>query len=198
MADCPIAIVTDNLSYDSSYQAFERPPDTSTLYSAVPRGIRRFFFADDTSAKPINDTHNIFLTATLPVNFAYSLRSINLKISGDTISDLDNEADLRMFNHIPGQQVGTAEHMMLVMGLLNPATGDPFKCLRGDSYNLSTFATPFWSVHGGSVTMRLHLANVAAAAAAAGFLISHAEFYEYDLTQAQRYYINTPLPVLAR
>lgn len=198
MEDCAVAVVTDNLAYESSYQAFETPPESSVLYSYIPRGIRRFFFSNDVQAKPVNDQINVFLTATLPVNFAYIMRSLNLRLSADTASDWENTVPLRMFNHIPGQQVGTAEWIASELSLYVPATANPTLYLNQHRLGISSFASPMWSVHGGGITFRVELTNVAAAAGAVAFLTSHCEFYEFDLTQAQRYFVNTPTPVLPR
>jgi len=194
-----VAVVTDNLAYGSSYQAFERPPDSTTLFSLVPRGVRRFFFAAALTAKPVNDTYIFFLTATLPENFAYIMRSINLLLSVDTASDWTSQTELRMSNHIPGQALGTTETMYAIAGTQPLGSGgDTTKSFQSFTTELSHFTSPMWSVHGGSITFRVSMSNTAAAVGAAGFLISHCEFYEYDLTQAQRYYINTPVPVLGR
>ncbi len=192
-----MATVTDNLTYLSSYQPFEKPPDSSTLYSLIPRGVRRFFFANDTSAKPINDTIVHFLTATLPVNFAFIMRSFNWHLTADTVGNYDEELALRMSNHIPGQPLGTLETIMTTQPLQLIA-GATSQRAGTSQLDLKNFTSPMWAVHGGSITFRASTSNTNATAQAAGFLISHCEFYEYDLSQAQRYFINTPQPVLAR
>ncbi len=199
MADCAIALVTDNLTYGTSYQAFERPPDTTMLYSLIPRGVRRFFISTDVSAKPINDTIDVFITATLPLNFAYLMRSFNLQFTGDTASDWNASVTLRLLNHIPEQGgAGVSEQLTAPMTLFTPGSGSPQLAVR-DFHDIRQFAGPFWSIsQTGQVTFRARIANVAAAAGAAAFVISHCEFYEFDLTQAQRYFINTPIPVIAR
>ncbi len=199
MEDCSIAVVTDALAYSTSYQAFERPPDTTTLYSLVPRGIRRFFLQTDSAAKPVNDTIDQLITATLPENFAYLMRSFNYQHTVDTASDWNTVLSLRMFNHIPGQEVGTSEVMHVQTSRMTSANADPANAVHARGANpLAMFAGPVWAVHGGSITFRVHANNNAAAVGAAGFVITHCEFLEYDLTQAQRYYINTPMPTLAR
>jgi len=142
---------------------------------------------------------DLFITATLPENFAYLIRSFNWELTGDTVSDWDADIELRLFNHIPGQPVGTTEHVAVTQSLNIPATGNPFRIAPyNTNIPLSMFAGPIWAVHGGSITFRAACSNVAATAAAAAFIITHVEFLEYDLTQAQRYFINTPIPVLAR
>ncbi len=192
-----MANVTDSLSYNESYQPFEKPPDSSALYSLIPRGIRRFWIAEAISAKPINDDYQLFVTATLPVNFAYILRSLNWQISSDVAAAFLSTVVVRMSNHIPGQPLGTVEIIHSKSSVMNDANNETTLALQ-EPVHLNQFAGPMWSVHGGSMTMRVEQANTADPAGAAGFITSHAEFYEYDLSQAQRYYVNTPVPVLTR
>ncbi len=140
------------------------------------------------------------MTATLPVNFAYLFRSFNLQLTSDVATDWDDTIILRMANHIPGQEVGTLEVLSVHNFLYTPATGSPERTAAGlySSTAIQPFSGPMWAVHGGSVTLRVEMANVAAAVGAAAFVITHCEFLEYDLTQAQRFYVNTPLPTIPR
>lgn len=198
LEDRATAIVTDNLDYLESYQPFERPPDPVTLYSLIPRGLRRFFLATAISAKPINDQINVFITATLPPNFAYILSRFNLTVSGDRATDWEEDMGLRMLNHIPGQPLGTSEQVSVFAKFI-AATGNPNRTATEVQQAISQFAGPFWATAtGGSATFRVDMTNTEATAAAAAFVITHCEFLEYDLTQAQRYYVNTPYPVMQR
>ncbi len=185
-----MAVVTESLTYSQSYTPFETPPQAATQFSLVPRGVRRFFFNNDVALKPVNDQLNLFLTANLPENFAYILTRFNYQLTADTASDWDRQLELRMFNHIPGQELGNSEHVHAQLTLMVPASFNPQ--LTVDTVDLTNFAGPFW----GPASFRVFTANVAAAAAAASFLISHCEFLEYDLAQAQRYFINTRIPVM--
>lgn len=198
MAHCLIAVVTDNLSYIPSYQAFERPPDNQTLYSLIPRGIRRFFLQDDVSLKPATDQIDLFITATLPENFAYIIKSFNFQINSDRAADWDAQIELRLSNHIPGQPLGMLEMLQQDLLLMVPGTGNPFRTTKEGSSTLSCFTGPMWAVHGGSITFRVQACNVNSNAMAASFVTTHVEFLEYELVQAQRYYVNTPIPVIGR
>lgn len=198
LEDRPTAIVTDNLDYLESYQPFERPPDFAAGFSLIPRGLRRFFLATAVTAKPVNDQINVFITATLPSNFAYILRRFSLSLSGDRAADWEADIGLRMLNHIPGQPLGTSEQVT-VIGRLITATGNPNRTAAEVQDAISQFAGPFWTTAtGGSATFRVDMTNLNATVALAAFVITHCEFLEYDLTQAQRYYINTPYPVMQR
>ncbi len=199
MEDCAVAVVTDAITYSSTYQPLERPPDYLSLQSLIPRGIRRFFIDTATEAKPVNDEIEMFLTAVLPNNFAYLLRSVTYQISVDTASDWEGSVIIRMFNAIPGQP-GSTEAQSALTSLVTPvATSVNSRTLRGDMLNLAMFTGPFWSPDTSTATtFRLAHFNTAAAVGAIGTVRSHVDFYEYDLVQAQRYYVNTPIPVMAR
>ncbi len=197
MADRLTAVVTDNLNYTGTYQPFERAPSFDSTNTLVPRGVRRFWFADDISAKPINDQIDVFITATLPENFAYIITRFNYQLSSDVAGSWANTVVLRMFNHIPGQPLGTAEIVSCSTTTFTPS-GTPVAQVRSFDNLMQGFTGPMWATHGGNITFRIQATNVAAPAGAAAFITSHVEFLEYDLTQAQRYYINTPWPVLAR
>lgn len=200
MEDCVTAVVTDNLAYDTSYQPFERPPDHQTLYSLIPRGLRRIFLATDVSAKPVNDQIDLFITATLPVNFAYIMTRFNLQLAGDTAGQWSTRVQLRMSNHINGQPVGTTEQVHVATNTFTPASANPTATVTAESAAeaVKSFAGPVWAVPGGAILFRVAMTNINADVGAAAFVITHAEFLEYDLTQAQRYWINTPYPVMQR
>ncbi len=199
LEDRSVAVVTDNLTYSSSYQAFERPPDYQSNYSLIPRGIRRFFSTQTAiTAKPVNDTYDLFVTATLPRNFAYVLRAFMMKVVVDTVSDWGSEVELLITRGIPGQGA-SQQAIHMVSTLRTPATATPQRCVSGRDQAMAQFVGPMWATDPVlSVAFRMAMSNVAAAVGAAGTLQTHVEFYEYDLSQAQRYWINTPTPTIKR
>jgi len=164
----------------------------------IPRGIRRFFSTfTTTSEKPLNDTYDLFLTATLPVGFAYLLRSVLIKFAADTAKDFEQVCEVLLTRGIPGQGT-TSQVLHLEMTRFEPATATQSVATSARDSDLSSFAGPIWSTQPIAAALRLHIANVDTPAMAAGIVDSHVEFYEYDLNQAQRYYLNTPLPVIQR
>jgi len=191
-----VAQVTDNFNFLTSYQPFERPPDAETLYSLIPRGIRRFFLATDTTLKAINDVYTLHVTATLPDGFAYVPRSLNVSLAVDRATDFRAFVAIRLFNHIAGQELGTAEWAIADFEFWDPGSTTAARILQNP--NLVNFAQPIWALHTGSPTARITMYNTNATAAAAGFVTTHWEFYEYDLTQAQRFWVNTPIPTIGR
>ncbi len=169
-----------------------------TLYSLIPRGIRRFFSTfTTTQEKPLNDTYDLFLTATLPVGFAYLLRSVVIKFAADTATDFEQVCEVLLTRGIPGQGV-TSQVVHLEVTRFTPATATQSVAVAARDSLLASFAGPFWSTQPLAAALRLHLANVDTPAMAAGIVDSHVEFLEYDLNQAQRYWINTPIPTLQR
>ncbi len=164
----------------------------------IPRGLRRFFFTGTTSAKAINDDYNLFITATLPENFAYLMRSFNSRISFDTVADLDTFIAIRMLNHIPNQGGSAEETMHVLQNLKEDATSNSSR-VSDQRDSVTAFAGPVWADPGGSaITFRAAYANIEDPAQATGSVTTRCEFYEYDLTQAQRFYINSPFPVISR
>lgn len=165
---------------------------TGTL---VPRGVRRFQFQDDTSAKPINDQQNIFLTASLPEGFAYIIQRFTWHYSIG-VTDWDDQIELRLLNHIPGGEIGSAEFMFLTTAVMAGAGVAAARALVAPFSDLRMFTSPMWAPEVGGFSFRVFATNTGAPATSAGFIISHVEFLEYDLTQAQRFPVNTPIPVL--
>jgi hypothetical protein len=192
--DSAVALVTDAKTYTGSFTPFERPPDAVSVNSFIPRGVRRFFIDEATDAKPINDTLNLTLTCTLPTNFAYILTKFNYRLSVDTVSDFDPSLTLGLFNHIPGQPIGSEEWTVATTLTTKKSAADPARIVT--TVDLSRFSAPFWSAPTGVATCLVNAVNLAAPAAAAGSLATHLEFLEYDLTQAQRYWINTRIPTM--
>ncbi len=198
MEDRAVAVVTQSVAYGSTYQAFERPPDYLALNSMIPRGVRRFFIDQALDAKPVNDEIELFMTATLPLNFAYLLRSVTFQISVDTAADWETTCLIRMFNAIPNQPSSTETQAVLMSDVTGSANGTPSNTIRSAQLDLSMFTGPFWPTDGNPATFRISAFNTAAAVGAAGTIRSHVDFFEYDLTQAQKYYLNTPIPVMRR
>lgn len=189
-----MAVVTDNLTFLSSYTPFERPPEAVTLYSLIPRGIRRFFFQDDISAKPVNDKQEVLLSATLPDAFAYSLARYDAVLTQDRAQDWNDANVLRLFNGIPGQPTGNAVEVLCNTQFV-AVVGSVGNSNISHNVQLENFPAPFWSTIPGAPSFRARWINNNATVAAAGFLQCHADFYEYDLVQAQRYWVHTPQPV---
>jgi len=193
-----VATVTDNLSFTETYQPFERPPENITLFSLIPRGLRRFWIATDLQAKPVNDDYDLFITATLPLNFAYVLRSFNMQVNSNRAIDFDQDVILRLLNHIPGQPVGSSEQVGVLFEYFQNATDGTSRIVRPFGSALSQFAGPFWPPTSSQSSFRVSVSDQADTVSTAGFVIAHCEFLEYDLVQAQRFFINTPIPVMAR
>ncbi len=195
MENCATALVTDNLTYVESYQAFERPPDALALNSLIPRGIRRFAIASATAVKPVNDQIVMFITATLPLNFAYILTRFSLEHTDTRASDWDTNASLRLFEAGLGAD---AENAIVPLVLFGAAAAPINARLTAGPADLSNFKGPFWTKRGGALSVRVEMVNMVNTVTLGGSVISHMEFLEYDLSQAQRHYINSPIPVLSR
>lgn len=188
-----MAALVDNLTYLSSYTPFERPPEFKTLSSLIPRGLRRFYFEGDLTDKGAGDTLQALLTLTLPDSFAYSISRFDLVLEDARATDWRGQCLLFLLNHIPGQPLGSRQDMNLVFDF--GSFPSPMRNANTTGGVLSQFISPMWSTHSGEITFRANIYNPSATAATTQNLRSHVEFYEYDLVQAQRYFVNTPIPV---
>ncbi len=190
-----MALVTDTLTYTGAYRPFERPPEGRSLNSLIPRGVRRFTISTVTAVKPVNDQIQTFISATLPLNFAYILRSFTLEMSDTRATDWERFVMLRIAESGQG---AFADNGLVPLELFGASAAPVGARLVASPADVSNFQGPFWSLKGRTVVFRAELVNMTTTVTLGGSLISHVEFYEYDLTQAQRHYINTAIPVLSR
>ncbi len=197
MADCAIAVVTDSIVYTASYLPFEKPPDALTINSLIPRGVRRFELASAaTAVKPVNDQIRMLLTATLPLNFAYILTRFSLAFIDTRAADWDAMAVLRVSEAGGG---ASAEHFTVPLDLFGSAPNPLDSRLVARPTSLAAIAAPFWARAGdAAVFLQVEMVDTNNTVTLGGTVTSHIEFLEYDLTQAQRYWINTLIPVLSR
>lgn len=191
-----MASITDSLTYTGSYTPFERPPESFTLSSLIPRGVRRFFLQEATTLKGTTDELRIHMDAVLPDSFAYAIRRFDAQIRATNIEEGELSAQLSLFNHIPGVPLGSEQYISIPMVGSQRAFGANEEQLTSAPADLSDFVSPCWSTQVGSITFRFDWMNKSAFIQGAGFCNSYVEFLEYDLVQAQRYWVNTPVPVM--
>lgn len=196
-----MAVVTQAVTPDRFYTPFEGMPDAVRLRNGVPRGLFRFFSDQSLAAKPVNDTMVINFTMALPPNFAYTLSKITYMLGVDTASDWEDECIIRAFNTMPNVAPGNEQWTTWGMRLHEP--GSTLQNRRVLTYELGTprefYPTPMWLSEGGvGHSFLLNYANKAAAVQAAGVQFLSLECYQYDLSQAVRYPLNSPLPTTLR
>ena len=194
MANVAVAI-----TMEPTYLPFERTPDNVALWTAIPRGLRGFVVEFGTvTAKPVNDTLTLALTATLPQNFAYVFADIALSVRGDTASDWDSEYSLNLQRFYQGDAHGIALAMnwsfdFATMNLDRATLGQGHTAIQ----QRPTF--PMWAPStGAGIGIVINAFNSAAAVAAVGNVSAYINFWEFDLEQIRKYPINSPFPVHVR
>lgn len=193
-----MAAVAQNVAPDRSYSPFEGMSEAQRLVTAVPRGLVRFDVETTLSAKPVNDSIDLQFTCSLPGGFAYIISSLNFEIEVDTATDWDANCQARVFNGL-----GNGAPTNFQFGVFNMANNpgsvaeDPRRVLN---FQLGTLRE-WWpnpivrspGASGASFLINYH--NSAAAVQAAGALSFHMAIYQYELNQALRFPLNSPVPV---
>lgn len=196
-----MAIVTDTIVPPHSYTPFEGIPDLVRINTAVPRGLVRFFFQDDLSIKPVNDSQLLVVQCNLPENFAYVFASLSMALSLTLASDWEDVIKLRTLNTIPNQPNGNAQVCIFSNTVESPVSSQvPERTLNyrfGDPR--AYFPHPMWSsVPGTGPQFSFLWSNTIATVTGAPFLTFHLAFFQFDLSQAQRFPLNFPLPTMTR
>lgn len=195
-----MAVVSSVFTPTRSYSPFEGMGEAQRLVTAVPRGMIRFNLAQTLPAKPVNDSQNMQVTASLPAGFAYVFSYCTFEIQVDTASDWDSVCRVTMFNGMPGGPSGTFSRTVANMNSSpNTVAADPSRIMDYSLGNLAwAFHTPTVGQGGGASTFLINYENSAAAVQAAGTVRYNSGFYQYELNQAVRFPLNFPLPVGVR
>jgi len=194
-----MANVAVSIAMDPTYLPFERPPDRAALWTSIPRGLRGFVVESGTlAAKPDSDTETLLLHGILPPSFAYVLCAISLRLSQDVADDWRNEYTLNLANFYQGHLAVSSDWNFPFLG---SAGGVAAATTRGNSVSSTDNLprAPMWSPSMSTgIQVNITTANVQTAVGAAGTIAAYINFWEFDLEQARKYPINSPLPIHAR
>ncbi len=181
-------------------QPFERPPQIASMWSFVPRAFIHFTLDGATlDAKPINDDQHLRISGVLPAGFAYQLVQIGMTIEQDVAGSWTARCIMRIVNWTPNANHGA--HMVFALqdanefadaSAVSPVT--VLGGLAGTQIGRQIIMSP----QGGAISFSMLAVNEADPAGAAGTVDFIASFFEYDLTQATRYGLQTPMPTLER
>lgn len=166
------------------------------LTNSVPRGLLRFEFDGALTAKPINDDLQVNITGSLPPNFAYIVCSMSYQLQNDRAADFEANLRLRIFNGIPNGTNGNEQIAVFPMDAFTRFPDDPQRVMsytRGPLRNW--FPNPLYPKQTQAMSFTAQVANGNNTAAAAGTQLFHMAFYQYDLNQAIRFPLNSPIPV---
>ncbi len=185
-----------------TYLPYERMSDPAALWTAVPRGLRGFISNTEAlDLKPVNDQQILNLTGTLPANFAYVFANIHLTISQNKAGNWTDTYTLNLQNWYQGILAQSETwNLPFSDGLIGgPSSGDPQEKNSASGSLDYLPAQPMWAPRGTSgILIVMNAENLVGAAATAGTVNAHINFWEFDLEQVRKYPINTPIPVHAR
>jgi len=193
-----MSVVAVVIPMEPTYLAYERPPDASTLWSAIPRGLRGFVVGTGIlAAKPLNDTETLSLTGTLPANFAYIFSDISLRLSQDKAYKWGAEYTLSLQSYYQGMTAVISNWNFDFAREEDRTTAGT----RGGGAQAG-YSYPkniIWAPRGSSgILINIHNANLNSEEALAGTVSCYINFWEFDLEQARKFPLNSPFPVHSR
>ncbi len=183
-------------------QPFETPPQVRTMWGAIPRGFVHFTLDGATlDAKPINDDQHLRISGVLPAGFAYQLMQIGMTLNQDVAASWSVRPIMRMVNWTPNAVAGV--HVVFAwenaFEFADASAVQPVKVLRAFDTSQQPLGNQIIFSSGvAAISFSFLAVNESDPAGAAGTVDFKASFLEYDLTQATRFGIQTPLPVSVR
>ncbi len=198
-----MAIVDTIPTLTVTRQPFETPPQVRTMWSLIPRGFLHFALDGTTlDAKPINDDQHLRISGTLPQGFAYQFMQIGMTIEQDVAASWDARPVMRLVNWTPNAAHGA--HIVFVLEdadeFADASAVSPITVMRGlgESGSHPLAHQIMFQPGRGIMSFSLLAVNETDPAGAAGTVDFFASFLEYDLNQAVRYGIQSPVPMTLR
>lgn len=188
-----MAVVTVTVADDAPNPRYwAGPGQYSGNRSPIPRGLITYTGADAIALKGAGDETVYALTLTMPPNFAYLLRNLMVTMVSD---DLTNN-----FNLIgKGSYAGDSFAFSLVNPPWNLISAGEF--IEGAAVKASRIwvpgaGTPKLILQGGD-RVAAELTDMDAGASTAGDMFYFYEFYVFDITQIDKWELNTPIPTIS-
>jgi len=196
-----VAIVDTIPTLSLTRQPFETPPQYRTMWGAIPRGFVHFALDGVTlDAKPINDDQHLRISGVLPAGFAYQFVQIGLTIQQDVAASWASRVIMRMVNWTPNATAGN--HLVFSLEgaseFADAAAVTPVEVMRGLETRHSLSHQVIFRQDQVAISFSVLAVNETDPAGAAGTIDFLASFLEFDLAQAVRYGVQTPLPTLSR
>ncbi len=192
-----MAVVTTALTAAVSRTVFVKPPDALREWTPIPRALVNFSLQEGViDAKPINDSQELIVTMTLDPQFAYRLIHFNASLIQDAANDWLNRAYLEVENAIRGMPDGqTQRHVVSLDDTVRNVSAVEMWMGRlqhrvGPTYVIQS--TP----SGAAIGCTFNAINQNAAAALAGTMDFLCTFLEFDIEQAERFYLHAPVMTL--
>lgn len=193
-----MATVTTTILAKPFYSPFERPPDNLALWSPIPRGLRGFTVHNVlTDIKPLDDNIEVFLTGTLPTQYAYVLADLNVSLQNGGATAYDDQFVLNIQNFFQGQDIlGQIEWAIPFVDI--PIVQESHKG-TGTASRDTLFSGPMWSAPGlTGIAWFMAFRNTASSAQTAATVNAFITFWEFDREQIRKFPLNTPVPTRSR
>jgi len=194
-----MALDVQTVAMSSDCVPYEKPPDSVTLWTAIPRGIFSMYSrALALDAKAINDEMLLSFTGTLPPNYAYVMAYANMSIAQDEASDWVNLVNLNLQNFMRLNRRGDA---FALDG--NYVQEFPLNDVIGTGRAISVInpwpTFPMVTPPGGAgVQINFSTGNAGAPATLLGVAHAYIAFWQFDLEQIRKFPVNSPIPVHSR
>ncbi len=192
-----MALVIDTRVGITSFVPYERPPQSVTLWSAIPRGLVSFVSAVSAIAlKPINDQLLVQMTGVLPPNFGYVMNDANFSVAVSAVQTWHPDMNLNLQNFYRGgsETIGLSGNWPQGFDTISVLSD-----LRAMNREQPWPAFPLIGTAGTTgIQFVLSAWNADAAANPAGVLNAYLSFWQFDLEQIRKFPINSPVPVHVR
>lgn len=177
-----MAIVTVNATATFKREPFIKPPDMQRMLTPLPRAIVTFLVnGQAVTAKPINDQEIVDIQVNLPIEFAYRMIDMDLRIRQDVAFAYQFGGELNTTSAIRGQVGITLSHPMIVIA----ETFSASPITQQGHWKLSSVPTYIMQSPRAGIApfMDFRVVNNSAPAGAAGSMNFYCRFYEYDIEQ---------------
>ncbi len=196
-----MAIVDTIPTLVQTRQPIERPPQSQTMWSLIPRAFVHFRLEGATlDAKPVNDDQHLRISGVLAAGFAYQFIQIGCTIAQDVAKSWGSRPIMRIVNWTPGAAAGL--HLPFFFEdadeFADASAATEVVVLRAPAMDWSAGKQIIFNPQGGAISFSFLATNESDPAGAAGTIDFLASFFEFDLTQAMRFGLQTPAPTLAR
>ncbi len=194
-----MAVVTTALTAAPTRTVFSKPPDAVREWTPIPRALVNFSLQEGViDAKPVNDSQELIVTMTLDPQFAFRLVELHISLIQDVANDWLNRCYLEVENAIRGMPDGqTQRHVLSLDDTIRNVSAVEMWLAR-----LSKPGFPHYVMQstpsGAAIGCTFNATNQTAAAGLAGTIDFLATFLEYDIEQAERFYLHSPSLVLDR
>ncbi len=191
-----MALVIQAIDAVESYVPYERPPQPAALWTAIPRGLVSFIVdGQQLDLKPINDTFQLKIDATLPPQFAYVFADLNFTLTGSIdFSKYDNFVNLNLQNFFrTPSSLALALNGNWISGFQVNGANNQTKTIARMADNSNPWPKMVVVAPPGTsgVLTSFTATNQDSGATVAGIVHFYASWWQFDLEQIRKYPINT-------